>query len=165
MSLTPNQKKLVRSKMTDFCVRAEAHENVWHYTQQRPFHGFGVVPEQWHANDCSGYVSLVFNWAMHQTGLYLADPLGWSYSGWGNTGSEILWLRKHGKHIENNVFYVGDLAVYGDWGNTEHTTVCRKNGSASTSRWSSFGSESGPKPEGLKYRSDLIGVWRHPALL
>jgi hypothetical protein len=99
--------------------------------------------------------------------LYLADPLGYSYSGFGNTGSEVLWLDTHAKKIVNGQFYVGDLAINGHsrW-TTVHTFVCKKNGTATTSMWSSFGNENAPDPVKLHYHdTPLLGVWRHPALL
>jgi hypothetical protein len=36
----------IRAAMTDFMLRAEANEAVWHYTQARPFSGIGADPEQ-----------------------------------------------------------------------------------------------------------------------
>jgi hypothetical protein len=165
MSFTPTQKLKVRKAITDFCVRAETHQNVWNYSQQRAFHGFGEPPEHRHVNDCSGYVSLVFNWAMHQTGLYLADPLGYKYSGYGYTGSEVEWLDDHGVHVATNKYLVGDLVVYGHNRSGSHTAVCRKAGTDTTSVWSSNGAEHSPNPVKLHYHPDpIVGCWRHPAL-
>jgi hypothetical protein len=164
--VTPTQKAKARAAITDYCARAESHELRWHYTQARPFRGYGVAPEELHANDCSGYVSLVFNWSMHRTGVYLADPLGYHYSGWGYTGSLLAWLALHGKHAPASKYLVGDIALYGATaGMTEHTAVCSKRGNGVTSRWSSHGTEAGPRSVQLHYRPDLLSVYRHPALL
>ena len=154
--------------MTDFCKRAEANQWHWHYSQQRPFHGFGVKPEYQHVNDCSGYVGLVFNWAMHQAGTYMADPLGYHYNGYGYTGSMVEWLNSHGrKVVEANGYLVGDIAINGhSYSSTNHTFICKKAGSAKTSLWSSHGNENAPDQVTLHYHpTPLVGVWRHPALL
>ena len=47
----------------------------------------------------------------------------------------------------------------------DHMTICRKAGTSATAIFSSNGSEAGPDPRSLHYRSDLTGVFRHPALL
>jgi len=167
MPLTPTQKLNVRKSMTDFCNRAELHQWAWHYSQQRPFHGFGEPPEHRHVNDCSGYISLVFNWAMHHTQTYMADPLGYKYSGYGYTGTEVDWLSKHGKKIDNGKYLVGDIAINGtSFYNTDHTFICKKGGTATTALWSSNGNENAPDQVKLNYHpKPLVGVWRHPALL
>lgn len=167
MSLTPTQKTKVRGAISDFCRKAEAHQLAWHYTQLRPFHGFGVAADQPHANDCSGYVSLVFNAAMHTTGTYLADPLSYKYSGWGWTGSQIAWLQTHGKRAPAGKWLVGDMVLYGpSASNTVHTAICRVAGDDRTSVWSSNGNEHAPEPVKIGYHPDpIVGVWRHPALL
>lgn len=158
---TPTQKKNARADIVAYTAAAQANELAWHYSQQRPYM---IVPNPRASRivgDCSAYVANVFRHASHAASVRLADPLGYDYDGWGNTWTEETWLRAHGKHVtEANGFLVGDIAVY-----RGHTTVCRKAGSATTSQWSSFGSETGPKPEPLHYRDDLIGVWRHPGLL
>ena len=158
---TPTQKKKARAAAVSYTGTAQARELHWHYSQQRPYM---IVPDPAASRivgDCSAYVANVFRHAWKESGLYLADPLGYHYDGWGNTWTEETWLRQHGKRVtEANGFLVLDIAVY-----RGHTTVCRKDGTASGSVWSSFGSETGPKPEPLHYRDDLIGVWRHPGLL
>ncbi len=158
---TPAQKKAARVGCTTYTGTAQGREFHWHYSQQRPYM---IVPDPAAdriVGDCSAYVANVFRHMMRHAGVPLADPLGYHYDGWGNTWTEETWLRAHGKRVnEANGYLVGDIAVY-----RGHTTVCRGPGSASRSRWSSFGSETGPKEEPLHYRDDLIGVWRHPGLL
>lgn len=164
--MTPTQKKHARDAGANFMLRAEAHELLWHYTQARPFRGYGVPPEQRHANDCSGYVGLVYSWMMHSAQVFISDPLGHHYDGWGWTGSLLEWLGKHGKQAPAGRYLVGDVPIYGNsLHQTEHTTVCRKAGSAASAIFSSLGTERGPQPVPLAYRNDLLGVWRHPALL
>lgn len=161
MTLTPTQKKLVRKHIASYCARAETNEAAWHYSQQRPFHYIDSPSAKWVVADCSGYVSIVYHDAMHDLGVFLADPLGMRYTGWGYTGTEEAWLRAHGKRVvAANGYLVGDIAIYDG-----HTTVCRKAGSAAVALWSSFGSERGPLPVKIGYRNDLVGAWRHPALL
>ncbi len=172
MPLTPTQKKHVREAITDFCIRAEKARLKWHYTQLRPFGGFGATPEAYHANDCSGLVGLAFNWAMHRTGIYLSDPLAEHYSGWGYTGSEYEFLKAH--PVQPDGYYIGDCAIFGTASNTVHTSICRFGGSTTSAIFTSNGHESwrfdadAPEPISLaheKAQQHLVGVYRHPALL
>lgn len=165
--LTPTKKGKARGAMASFMAEAERFEWRWHYSQTRPGHGYGIEPFALHVGDCSLYVSFVFNWPLHSHGIYLDDPLGFHYNGWGYTGTEITWLEAHGKRIANGAYLVGDIAIQGASKTaTVHTIVCRKQGDKSTSIWSSFGRESGPNPVKVDYHPQpLLGVWRHPALL
>lgn len=145
----------IRAAITDFCLRAESIEEIWHYSQRRPYTGLGVVPERTHENDCSSYVILAYYWAREKTGILVPDPSGYRYSGYGNTWDN---LDGHPRVYSGN-YRVGDLAHYNG-----HVTICRKQGDASSSVWSSFGSEGGPEQFPLYYRGDLRFVCR-PALL
>lgn len=167
MPLTPTKKKTVRSKIASYCLRAEANERHWHYSQQRPYRFVDNPDSRWVVADCSSYVAIVFHDAMHDTGIYLADPLGMRYTGYGYTGTMLDWLDEHGKRAPAGKYLVGDIALWGpSWSRTTHTAVCRKSGTAITAVWSSHGNEGSPEPVKLHYHPDpLIGVWRHPALL
>ena len=145
----------IRASMSDFMRRAEANERVWHYDMRRPFTGFGVSPEQFHINDCSGYAILTYHWARKETGTLIPDPSGYRYSGYGNTWDD---LDGHTRVVSGN-YLVGDLAHYDG-----HVTICRVAGGGQTSRWSSFGAEGGPDDLSLYYRPDFIKVVR-PRLL
>lgn len=161
--LAPNAKKDVRNKIAAYCLAAEKNQVVWNYSQQRPFNGFGVPPQQHHVNDCSGYVSLAFNWAMHETGIYIADPLGYRYSGWGNTGSEYEFLKKY--PTPDDKYLIGDMVIYGSKWNTVHTSICRVAGDRKTAIFSSNGNERAPQPTKIDYHPDpVLGVFRHPQL-
>lgn len=162
MSLEPNQKKAVRLAIVDYCKRAEAHQIVWNYSQQRPFHGFGIAPERHHVNDCSGYISLAFNWAMHECHVYMPDPLDERYSGYGNTTSCYEYLRRYKAPADK--YLVGDIALFAVGTLHAHVVICRVKGTRETSVWSSNGSESAPNKVKLGYRRDLTGVFRHPSL-
>lgn len=170
-TLTPTQKAAVRKAISDFCQRAETSRLKWTYVEQRPFHGFGVPPEQNHVADCSAYVSLVFNWAMHKTGIYLADPLGEHYSGVGYTGTELETVRAH--PAPDGKYLVGDLAIFGSWSNTVHTAICRKAGAgnailSSNGHGSTVFNRDAPEPVTVAAASaaqQLVGIFRHPALL
>jgi hypothetical protein len=142
----------VRAAIADFCLRAEAVEARWHYSQRRPYTGRGDTPERDHVNDCSSYVCLAYFWAKEQTKVAVPDPSGHSYSGAGNTWDD---LDGHPKVSGN--YRVGDLAHYDG-----HVTICRKAGDASSSIWSSFGQESGPEARQLFYRDDFMMVVRPP---
>jgi hypothetical protein len=145
----------VRAAISDFCERSEAVEELWHYTQRRPFTGLGLAPERNHENDCSSYVILAYYWARQVTGILVPDPSKYRYSGYGNTWDD---LDGHPRVITGN-YLVGDLANYDG-----HVTVCRKAGNATSSVWSSFGQESGPEATTLYYRGDLRYVSRPPLL-
>lgn len=166
MSLTPTQKSKVRAAISSYCVKAEANQLHWHYAQSRPFH-YVQDPASHHVvADCSAYVSMVMHAAMNTTRIWLADPLGMHYSGWGYTGTEVEWLDAHGKHAPSDKYLVGDLVVYGHNRSGSHTAICRRAGTSATSVWSSNGSEISPNPVRLNYHPDpIVGVWRHPAFL
>ena len=150
----PPKEPQIRAAISDFCVRAEAAEAVWHYTQRRPFSGIGAEPERVHYGDCSSYCVLVYAWAKKITSLNVPDPSGYSFAGYGNTWDD---LDGHGR--VSSPYLVGDLANY-----EGHITVCRRGGSVKDAIFSSFGSESGPRPTNRDYRSDLRFVCRPPLL-
>ena len=165
MPLPPNDKKLFRNELAVYCKLAEQYESRWHYTQRRPYSGLGAAPQTYHYNDCSSYVALAFYWAMKHTQVRVGDPLGWKFSGWGNTETAIAYLDAH--KAPSDKYRIGDVAIYGTPGNlsTQHMTVCRKAGTKATSVWSSFGQEAGPEKRPLVTGKRIIGVYRHPALL
>ncbi len=159
--MTPTQKEQSRKLIATFCSEARTNEPRIHYSQARPFTFVDRIGTGWHKLDCSGFVINCFWNVMHDLKLYVIDPSGQRYSGWGNTWTMEAWLREHGKRVtEANGFLVGDIAMYDG-----HTTVCSKRGSATTSDWTSHGTEGGPNLRKLHYRPDLNGVWRHPAFL
>jgi hypothetical protein len=170
--LTPTQKLAIRKSITSFCLTAETNRLRWSYVEQRPFHGFGVPPDQPHIADCSAYVSLVFNWAMHQTKIYLADPLNEHYSGYGNTDTQYAFVKTHPAPV--GAYLVGDMAIFGTPWHTIHTAICRKAGTAATAILSSNGrgstifNQDAPEPITVANASaaqPLVGIFRHPALL
>jgi hypothetical protein len=133
----------------------------------RRFFGYMVPPEEWHSNDCSGYVGLGANWSMHKAQVYLLDPLQYHYTGIGNTQSMI---RTNPAPVDR--YLVGDWA---EWGpniyRTSHTAVCRKAGTRKTAIFSSNGHESwefgrdAPNPITIaNFPEHFLGVWRHPQL-
>ncbi len=170
MSLTPTQKKNTRDSISGSCTAARANEPRIHYSQQRPFPFVDHIGTGWHTLDCSGFVVNCFWNAMHDLNVYIADPSGQKYSGWGSTFTMEPWLKAHGKRVtETNGYLVGDVALYfhldEDGDPHGHTMICSKPGTAAMSDWTSHGTEGGPKIAKLHYRTDLTGVWRHPALL
>lgn len=170
--LTPAQKGKFRAAVSEFCVAAEIARLKWAYEQEVPYRGFGVSPSDPHKDDCRAYVALAFNYAMHKTGIYVADPLNEHYSGFGNTQTAYEWLKPHlappGKYL------IGDIPIFGTATETVHMSVCRKAGNAATAVFSSNGHQNwifgldAPEPISLnseKARESLVGVYRHPALL
>lgn len=161
MPLTPTLKKKVRQSIAVYCAAAVNNEPKIHYSQTRPFPFVDLIGAGWHTLDCSGFVINCFWNAGHDLHTYIADPSAQKYSGYGNTWTMLDWLRTNGKRVrEVNGYLVGDVAMYDG-----HTAICSKKGSAQTSAWTSHGSEGGPKLVQLNYRGDLVGVYRHPALL
>ena len=143
-----------RVAVADFCRRAEdASSAAWVYSQDRPFSGFGVEPEKYHRNDCSGYAILAYWWG-RRSGLLVPDPSDYAYTGFGST-REL----DDNPSVTSGNFLVGDLALYDGAG---HVTICKRPGDAQSSRWSSFGGEPRPVERELFYRSDFLKVVRPP---
>lgn len=164
MSLTPNAKRQFRSQLVRFCLVAQKYEARWHYTQQRPYTGLGAPASDTHYNDCSSYVAIAFYKAGRNSGHSIADPLGEFYTGWGNTDTAYTFLKAHAAPAGK--YRIADVALYLERSSEHHhVTVCIVAGDAETAVFSSFGQESGPEKHELHYRSDLTGVYRHPALL
>lgn len=159
MPLSPNEKKKFRDQLRRFCLVAQKYDHLWHYTQQRPYTGLGSPASDTHYNDCSSYVAISFYKAGRNSGARVDDPLGYHYTGWGNTGSCYTAMKKY--PAPKDKYRVGDVALYLDPGGFgDHMTVCIEDGTGTDSVWSSFGSEAGPDERYLHYRSDLTGVYR-----
>ncbi len=160
MPLTPTNKDRTRASQSAYCKNAVANEAKIHYSQMRPFPFVDHIETGWHTLDCSGFVINCFWNAMHDIGVYLADPSGQKYSGYGNTWTMETWLRANGKNVTGQPkYWVGDVAMFDG-----HTMICSTAGTAKTSVWTSHGQESGPEPRKLNYRPGAR-VYRHPALL
>lgn len=163
MPLAPNAKKEFREQLRRFCLVAQKYEERWHYTQARPYTGIGAPASYTHHNDCSSYVALAFYRAGSNSGHPVSDPLGYHYTGWGNTGSAYTYLNEF--EAPKDKYRIGDVALYLKGSAAHHhMTVCIKAGDSETAVFSSFGTESGPEERELNYRLDLTGVYRHPAL-
>ena len=160
MPLTPTQKKAVRQSIAAYCAAGRSNEPHIHYAQTRPFPLIDRIDVGWHTLDCSGFAINTFWNAGHDCEVYLADPSGQRYSGNGNTWTMEAWLRDHGGRVTVQPYLVGDVALY-----RGHVIVCSSRGGKKSSRWTSHGSEGGPLEVRVGYRDDLVGVWRHPALL
>jgi hypothetical protein len=158
--MSPTKKKKIRESIRIYCKQAVSNEPHIHYSQARPFPLIDLIGVGWHTLDCSGFVINCFWNAGHDLKVYLEDPSGQKYSGWGNTSTLDTWLRKHGKRVvEANGYLVGDIVLYDG-----HTAICSRAGSATGSDWTSHGSEAGPRVVKLNYRDDIVGCWRHPEL-
>ncbi len=162
---TPTQKQRWRAAAVAECKAAVSNEPNIHYSQQRPFRYYSHIGTGFVVLDCSGFVGNVFWAMMHTTGVFLHDVCDFRYTGIGNTSSIESYLRRNGKFVsEKNGYLVADVARWGE-GNHAHTAICSKAGTAKTAQWTSHGREAGPNLVNLHYRPDLVGVWRHPALL
>jgi hypothetical protein len=170
--LSPTPKLKVRQSIANFCERAEAHRLAWFYDEIRPFKGFGAAPESQHIDDCSAYCSLSIYWAVHHVNTWMTDPLYEHYSGWGNTGTALAYLKAHSAPIGK--YLIGDMAIFGTTSHTVHMSICRKAGNKTTAIFSSNGHQDimfvkdAPEPISLAVSmtyQPLVGVYRHPALL
>lgn len=164
-NLTPNEKRDARKLIAKFLRLSEQYRAKISYTQARPFK-VAVYPDQGYRGDCSSYVTQAFFYAWDiLDGVPLHDPNGKvEYDGYGFTGT--LLATNHGHRVPlDRKFYVGDLAIFGSFWNTKHVTVCRRNGHEADAIFSSHGTEAGPLPTRLRYRSDLVGVYRPVSLL
>jgi hypothetical protein len=162
--LNAEQRQIARTLIRRYCEKAEANSADIHYSQRRPMTHLGVPPSHEFTADCSGLVTSAFAWADKYTAFKVQDPNGaqFDYNGYGYTGT---LLAANAKRRVRGKYMVGDIALYGtSFGNTTHTCICRRAGDASSSVWTSHGSEAGPYPVRLNYRSDLIVVVRAASL-
>ena len=164
--LSPTEKSIARDLIRRYCERCENARWSKHYSQNRPMGHLGLSPTlEWSA-DCSGYVTGAFFWADKYTTFKVQDPNGMGYNKYGYTGTLLAHNKNHNVPLSRDFFFVGDMALFGtSFWNTTHVTMCRKNGDANRSIWSSFGREAGPEPTRLHYRSDLLVVVRSESLL
>jgi hypothetical protein len=141
-----------RVKLTEYCLRAEVNENAWHYVQYRPV-DVSVEPNASYVRaDCSSFVIMAYYWAAQKSGLQVPDPAKQGWSGYGNTEEHE---NDHPRVSEP--FKVGDLAHY-----PGHVTLCRRPGTATSAVFTSHGTEAGPIPTQIHYRSDFLYVVRPP---
>lgn len=164
--LSPTEKKVARDIIRRYCERCEANKRTIHYSQARPMRHLGVAPGTPFTTDCSGFVTSAFFWAERYTTFPVRDPNGRGYDGWGYTGTLLVHNVRRRVPLDRNFFFVGDMVLYGSsYSNTKHVAICRKNGSAATSVWTSHGSELGPYPVRIDYRSDVLIVVRSESLV
>lgn len=145
----------VREAIVDFCETGLAHPSGWDYEMVRALDP-SVDPAGHVTSDCSMSAIQAFNAAKRATGIDVPDPSKQGYSGYGNTDYyEVEHPRVSGS------YQVGDLAHYGDDGDSSHVTVCIKAGNSDSADWWSFGSEP-PSRRKLYYRGDFLFVVRPP---
>lgn len=159
---TAEQKEAARFLIRRYCERAEENRPDIHYSQARPMTHLGKSPSSEFTCDCSGFATSAFRWADLHTKWRVYDPNGrnFNYNGYGYTGTLLSNNRSRRVPFDRK-FYIGDMALYGpSLSNTTHVCICRKNGDADDSLWSSHGNENGPYTVQLKYRRDLLIVVR-----
>lgn len=164
--LSPSEKRDARRLIARFLSQSERYASRIHYSQARPFRKW-VYPDQGYSGDCSSYPTQAFYYAWdYLDGVPLHDPNGpieWDGYGW--TGTLLSTNRRHRVPLGHK-FFVGDIAIFGpDSGDTRHATVCRKNGVEADAIFSSHGTQAGPLSTRLRYRNDLLGVFRPVSLL
>lgn len=162
--MTPEQRKTARTIIRRYLEQTEATKQTKHYSQFRPLTSLGDPPSTEFTTDCSGLVISAFKWADMWTAFLVKDPGGYGYTGIGNTTSILSTNRKRRVPLDRK-FFVGDMALFGpSLSYTKHVIICRRNGTRKTAVWSSHGSEAGPYPVFLDYRSDLLVVVRSESL-
>lgn len=147
---------LIKDCISEFLWEMVHNQSIWHYLQARPFRNLGRDPKAGGYSDCSEMVTCATYWVHTDIGLFVPDPNGNHYNGWGNT--DTLWRHRSG--TVHGLYQVGDYAIYGPNWKTKHTTMCRQAGTYATAIFSSNGSEAGPLDTKVYYRNDLLGVVR-----
>jgi len=143
-----------RKAITEFCLKAEANEDAWHYYFVRPLDESVEPTASFVKSDCSFYVKQAYWWARTKSGLLVPDP---SKQGWGTGVGNTEWYENDHPHVTDGHYKVSDLAHY-----PGHVTICRRAGDAQTAVFSSHGKEAGPIPTSVYYRSDFQYVVRPP---
>ena len=161
--MTSEHRAAIRTVIRRYLEKAEANQPDIHYSQFRPLTSLGDSPTSEFYSDCSGLCISAFYWADMWLPYKVTDPGGYGYTGWGNTTSILSTNRKRRVPLDHK-FFVGDMALYGSWAKTKHVTICRRNGDAMSSIWTSHGSERGPYAARLNYRTDLVCVVRAESL-
>ncbi len=170
MPMSAKNKGLWRAAAAEYCVKAESYRMNRGYSQRRRVIGYGLSPKADQLDDCSGFDDKVCFYANAVTpqGVRVESPLGFHFSGYGNTES----MQEHLKFEAAGMIQVGDIALWGrnDW-DTTHTAICRKRGTFKTAVFTSHGHQSwrfaddAPEPITLpNFPQHLIGVFRMPEL-
>ena len=171
MALTPTQKKKWRDACTAYCLKAEEFRLHRGYSQLRPGVGYGLVPDAIQIDDCSMFDSKVTYWASQHTGIHIPDPLGYHFSGIGNTNTMVANHDLYAVALDHT-FFPGDYAIWGpNEFATTHTAICRKSGKMKTAIFTSHGHQSwrfatdAPEPITLpNFPEHLVGVFRQKLL-
>jgi len=162
--LTSDQRQQARYVIRRYLERAEQNQPDIHYSQFRPITSIHKTPTTEFTTDCSGLSISAMAWADLWCSFHVKDPGGYHYSGWGYTGSILATNRQRRVPLDRK-FFIGDMALYGpSLSHTTHVTMCRRGGTYMQSIWTSHGSERGPYPTRLNYRSDLLVVVRSESL-
>jgi len=162
--MTSNQRQQARYVIRRYLERCEANRGRIHYSQARPITALLDPPTSSFWTDCSGLVICAYRWADYWCPFKVASPGGYGYTGYGYTGSILAENRRRRVPLDHK-FFIGDMALFGpSFTHTTHVTICRRGGSTMDSIWTSHGSEQGPIPTRLQYRSDLLVVVRAEAL-
>jgi hypothetical protein len=149
---------IVREALAEFLREMELYNYKWWYSQLRPNNALGDDPDEGGRGDCSTLEPCGTYMVRAETGLFVPDPTGYGYSGWGNTQSILNNLRE--RKVTNGQYEVGDCALYGPAWQTRHMSMCRQRGTAQTAIFTSHGSQSAPYATRLWYRGDVLGVYR-----
>lgn len=123
----------IRHKIVTIAQWGVRNEPDIHYEQRRPIDGIDDPYKLPLHTDCSGFVTLCYQWAN------APDPNGKGFIGLGYTGT----LLQHMKHIMKSMIMIGDLVVYGNF--PGHHVAVIVAGPASDPLLVSHGEEKGPE--------------------
>lgn len=146
----------VRRELADYLARCEDNRHRIHYQQRRPMTSLGDTPEGGFRGDCSELVVAACYWARVKSGVWVPDPSGYGYGGYGNSDS-LYTVNKWRKIPFTGPFAVGDIAVYGPVWKTRHVSICRVPGDHANAVFTSHGSDAGPNPTRVYYRRSIYG--------
>lgn len=150
--------KKVHDAIAEYWRGAVAYNSIWHYLQRRPFRTLGRAPHSGGYSDCSEMTTAALYYVRLATGIYVPDPNGRGYDGWGN--SDTQWATNKTRRVLDGHYEIGDIGVFGPEWHTRHVVMCFEPGPPSVAVFGSNGSEAAPNETRIYYRSDLLGVVR-----
>lgn len=156
------EQNALRQKILLMAQWGVANSHDIHYETRRPIDGINHPYHLPIYTDCSGFVTLCYNWAK------VPDPNGRKYDGEGWTGT----LLQHLKPVAQNIVKIADLVVFGNY--PGHHVALIAAGPTTNPVLVSHGNEDGPiyvkfldekaaQPSGVHWLT--LPSWDLPALM
>lgn len=108
----------VRERIVEFAHWGVKNTARIHYRQSRPIDGRGRPKKLPLYTDCSGFVTLCYEWAGAE------DPNGVNFSGYGYTGT----LLRHCRRISKDAARPGDLVIWTPPADGQHVSIVVEGG-------------------------------------